>query len=239
MIGSSQTAWLQLPRDVHQRVVRAARSWPGIHRVHGHDRRQRRRSNPRDSRPRSRRSGASATSRRCWGCATSTPWSTKRRRWSVARMRPCAIAQASSSTVYADASARWTPTEALTVRLGIDNLTDVDPKLYTPDQDSGTNPSVYDVDRAALVPERYLPLLASRGIRKMGAAARAAALFLRTATYPRSRLRPHFDLPDLVVVEREPALQDLGARRTALRRSTPRLRASCHPSSRGSNAPCP
>ena len=49
------------------------------------------------------------------------------------------------STVYADASARWTPTEALTVRLGIDNLTDVEPKLYTPDQDSGTNPSVYDV----------------------------------------------------------------------------------------------
>ena len=31
------------------------------------------------------------------------------------------------------------------MRLGIDNLTDVQPKLYTPDQDSGTNPSVYDV----------------------------------------------------------------------------------------------
>ncbi len=49
------------------------------------------------------------------------------------------------ATVYTDASARWTPTDSLTVRLGIDNLTDVDPKLYTPDQDSGTNPSVYDV----------------------------------------------------------------------------------------------
>jgi outer membrane receptor protein involved in Fe transport len=49
------------------------------------------------------------------------------------------------ATVYADASTRWTPTDALTVRLGIDNLTDQDPKLYTPDQDSGTNPSVYDV----------------------------------------------------------------------------------------------
>jgi outer membrane receptor protein involved in Fe transport len=49
------------------------------------------------------------------------------------------------ATVYADTSVRWTPTEALTVRLGIDNLTDQDPKLYTPDQDSGTNPSVYDV----------------------------------------------------------------------------------------------
>jgi outer membrane receptor protein involved in Fe transport len=49
------------------------------------------------------------------------------------------------STIYTDASVRWTPTDALTVRLGIDNLTDVEPKLYTPDQDSGTNPSVYDV----------------------------------------------------------------------------------------------
>jgi iron complex outermembrane recepter protein len=49
------------------------------------------------------------------------------------------------STVYVDASARWEPMDAVTVRLGIDNLTDRDPKLYTPDQDSGTNPSVYDV----------------------------------------------------------------------------------------------
>jgi len=50
-----------------------------------------------------------------------------------------------SSTVYADASVRWTPTDPLTVRLGIENLNDRQPKLYTPDQDSGTNPSVYDV----------------------------------------------------------------------------------------------
>ena len=49
------------------------------------------------------------------------------------------------STVYVDASARWQPMDAVTVRVGIDNLTDRDPKLYTPDQDSGTNPSVYDV----------------------------------------------------------------------------------------------
>ncbi len=49
------------------------------------------------------------------------------------------------STVYVDASARWEPTDSLVVRLGVDNLTDRDPKLYTPDQDSGTNPSVYDV----------------------------------------------------------------------------------------------
>jgi iron complex outermembrane recepter protein len=49
------------------------------------------------------------------------------------------------ATTYADASTRWTPTEKLTVRLGVDNLADQDPRLYTPDQDSGTNPSVYDV----------------------------------------------------------------------------------------------
>jgi iron complex outermembrane recepter protein len=49
------------------------------------------------------------------------------------------------STVYVDASTRWQPTDAFTLRLGIDNLTDRDPKLYTPDQDSGTNPSVFDV----------------------------------------------------------------------------------------------
>jgi len=49
------------------------------------------------------------------------------------------------ATTYADASARWTPTEKLTVRLGVDNLTDQEPRLFTPDQDSGTNPSVYDV----------------------------------------------------------------------------------------------
>jgi outer membrane receptor protein involved in Fe transport len=49
------------------------------------------------------------------------------------------------ATVYADASTAWSPTDAFTLRLGIDNLTDQDPKLFTPDQDSGTNPSIYDV----------------------------------------------------------------------------------------------
>ena len=49
------------------------------------------------------------------------------------------------SIVYVDASTAWQATEALTVRLGIDNLTDEKPELYTPDQDSGTNPTVYDV----------------------------------------------------------------------------------------------
>jgi outer membrane receptor protein involved in Fe transport len=49
------------------------------------------------------------------------------------------------SIVYVDASTAWQATDALTVRLGIDNLTDEKPELYTPDQDSGTNPTVYDV----------------------------------------------------------------------------------------------
>ncbi len=49
------------------------------------------------------------------------------------------------SVTYVDLSASWQATDSLNVRLGIDNLTDEDPELYTPDQDSGTNPSVYDV----------------------------------------------------------------------------------------------
>src|SRR5690606_1601568 len=49
------------------------------------------------------------------------------------------------SVVYVDASTTWRPTDALTLRLGIQNLTDEEPQLYTPDQDSGTNPTVYDV----------------------------------------------------------------------------------------------
>lgn len=50
-----------------------------------------------------------------------------------------------SSVTYVDLSSRWQATDELSVRLGIDNLTDKEPQLYTPDQDSGTNPSVYDV----------------------------------------------------------------------------------------------
>ncbi|HEX6999500.1 MAG TPA: TonB-dependent receptor [Gammaproteobacteria bacterium] len=49
------------------------------------------------------------------------------------------------SVVYVDASTTWRPTDAMSLRLGIQNLTDEDPQLYTPDQDSGTNPTVYDV----------------------------------------------------------------------------------------------
>jgi len=49
------------------------------------------------------------------------------------------------SVAYLDLSTRWQLTDALALRLGIENLTDEDPQLYTPDQDSGTNPSVYDV----------------------------------------------------------------------------------------------
>jgi len=49
------------------------------------------------------------------------------------------------SATYIDLSTRWQATDALSVRFGIDNLTNKDPQLYSPDQDSGTNPSIYDV----------------------------------------------------------------------------------------------
>lgn len=49
------------------------------------------------------------------------------------------------SVVYADLFGSWNATDQLTFRLGVDNLADEEPQLYTPDQDSGTNPSVYDV----------------------------------------------------------------------------------------------
>mgnify|MGYP003572265188 FL=1 len=49
------------------------------------------------------------------------------------------------SIMYTSLSTAWQATDELSVRVGIDNLTDESPELYTPDQDSGTNPSVYDV----------------------------------------------------------------------------------------------
>jgi outer membrane receptor protein involved in Fe transport len=49
------------------------------------------------------------------------------------------------STTYVDLSTRWQPTEALSVRLGIENLMNEDPQLYAPEVDSGTDPSTYDV----------------------------------------------------------------------------------------------
>jgi outer membrane receptor protein involved in Fe transport len=49
------------------------------------------------------------------------------------------------SANYLSLSSAWRVTEGLSVRLGVDNLTEEKPQLYTPDQDSGTNPSVYDV----------------------------------------------------------------------------------------------
>jgi outer membrane receptor protein involved in Fe transport len=50
-----------------------------------------------------------------------------------------------SSITYVDVSTAWQWTDSITIRLGINNLTDEAPELYTPDQDSGTNASVYDV----------------------------------------------------------------------------------------------
>jgi outer membrane receptor protein involved in Fe transport len=49
------------------------------------------------------------------------------------------------SVMYTSLSSKWQATDELSVRIGIDNLTDESPELYTPDQDSGTNPSAYDV----------------------------------------------------------------------------------------------
>jgi len=49
------------------------------------------------------------------------------------------------STWYADVSGSWRATEELLVRVGVENLTDQAPRLYTPDADSGTDPSTYDV----------------------------------------------------------------------------------------------
>ncbi len=50
-----------------------------------------------------------------------------------------------NSIVYLDLSTAWQATDGITVRLGIENLTDEDPELYSPDVDSGTDPSTYDV----------------------------------------------------------------------------------------------
>lgn len=49
------------------------------------------------------------------------------------------------ATWYMDLSGAWQATESLTMRVGVDNLTDQQPRLYTPDADSGTDPSVYDL----------------------------------------------------------------------------------------------
>ena len=50
-----------------------------------------------------------------------------------------------SSVIYMDLSTSWQVNDALNIRLGVENLTDEDPELYTPDVDSGTDPSTYDV----------------------------------------------------------------------------------------------
>jgi outer membrane receptor protein involved in Fe transport len=48
-------------------------------------------------------------------------------------------------TWYVDMSGVWQATEELLLRVGVDNLTDQAPRLYTPDADSGTDPSTYDL----------------------------------------------------------------------------------------------
>jgi iron complex outermembrane receptor protein len=49
------------------------------------------------------------------------------------------------SITYLDLTASWQLMDALTLRLGVENLTDEDPLLYDPHVDSGTDPSTYDV----------------------------------------------------------------------------------------------
>lgn len=49
------------------------------------------------------------------------------------------------ATWYVDTSAAWQASESLLLRLGVDNITDQAPRLYTPDADSGTDPSTYDL----------------------------------------------------------------------------------------------
>jgi len=49
------------------------------------------------------------------------------------------------SITYLDLTASWQAWEAVTLRAGVENLTDEDPELYDPQVDSGTDPSTYDV----------------------------------------------------------------------------------------------
>ena len=49
------------------------------------------------------------------------------------------------SITYFDLTASWQAWEAVTLRAGVENLTDEDPELYDPQVDSGTDPSTYDV----------------------------------------------------------------------------------------------
>jgi outer membrane receptor protein involved in Fe transport len=48
-------------------------------------------------------------------------------------------------TWYVDMSARYNIMENVTLRLGVNNLLDQEPRLYSPNVQSNTDPSVYDV----------------------------------------------------------------------------------------------
>ena len=47
-------------------------------------------------------------------------------------------------TWYVDMWARYNIMENVTLRLGVNNLLDQEPRLYTPNVQSNTDPSVYD-----------------------------------------------------------------------------------------------
>jgi outer membrane receptor protein involved in Fe transport len=49
------------------------------------------------------------------------------------------------STWYIDLSGAWNVTDHLTVRAGVNNLLDQQPRIYNPSQQDGTDPATYDI----------------------------------------------------------------------------------------------
>ena len=49
------------------------------------------------------------------------------------------------STWYVDLTGSWNILDNLTLRLGVNNLFDQDPELYSPAVQANTDPSTYDV----------------------------------------------------------------------------------------------
>jgi iron complex outermembrane recepter protein len=58
---------------------------------------------------------------------------------------PASTATGVDSTWYLDLSGRWDVTENLTLRAGINNVANQQPRLYSPNVQANTDPSLYDV----------------------------------------------------------------------------------------------
>jgi len=58
---------------------------------------------------------------------------------------PAASNTGVTSTWYVDLSGRYNVTPAASIRLGVNNLTNQEPRLYTPNVQANTDPSLYDV----------------------------------------------------------------------------------------------